>query len=154
MKFAVTSCGDVYGPTVVGRAAEQGFDVSSFMNKTQYSILWEYITNLSPDAVFLAGDNVYIDCISNWGTGCHPYGNNVAHILSDGSDAFLEYHGFSAGRGRAGPLFYSYLELLKDKLQDGYHDNDEFKALRAATNNGIHASWDDHDYFVSALRFR
>ncbi len=148
MKFTVASCGDVYGPTVVGRAAEHGFDISSFKNKTQYSIAWEYMRNLNPDAVFLVGDNVYNDAIGNWGSGYHPYNNNLATILSDASISFLEYHGYSVEGGMAGPLLYSYLELMKDKLQDGYLDNDEFKALRAATNNGIHATWDDHDYMV------
>ena len=61
----------------------------------------------------------------------------------------MKYHGFLTEDGRPGPLYYSYLEALKDKLQDGYLDNDEFKSLRAFTNNGIHATWDDHDYLTN-----
>ena len=127
MKIILNSCGDVYGPTVVNRAmAASGFDLSSNSNKTVFSEAWSYMATLDPTNVILAGDNVYNDAIANWGKNYHPYGYNMAQILADASVPFMKYHGYLTEDGAAGPLYYSYLEMLKDKLQDGYIDNDEF----------------------------
>jgi hypothetical protein len=146
LKIIVNSCGDVYGPTVLNRTmAASGFDLTSYKNKTVYSEAWTYMATLEPTNVILAGDQVYNDAIANWGSGYHPFGNNLALVLADASLPFMEYHGYLTEDGVAGPIYYSYLEILKDKLQDGYLDNDEFKALRTATSNAIHATWDDHD---------
>ena len=61
----------------------------------------------------------------------------------------MKFRGYLTDSGAAGPLYYSYLELLKDKLQDGYIDNDEFNCLREITDNSIHVTWDDHDYLTN-----
>jgi hypothetical protein len=61
----------------------------------------------------------------------------------------MQYHGYVNEEGFAGPLFYSYLELLKDKLKDGYLDNDEFLSLKAYVKNAVHVTWDDHDYLTN-----
>lgn len=152
LKLILNSCGDLNGPTVLNRTMTAiGVDISSYKNKTQYSLAWSYMASLDPDEVFLVGDNVYIDAVRNWGSERDPFGNNLAIILADASNLFLKYHGFLTQDNLPGPIFYSYLELLKDKLQDGYFDNEEFQALRAKTNNGIHVTWDDHDYFTSKL---
>ena len=150
MTIILNSCGDVVGPTVVNRAMEAaGHDISSNSNKTVFSEAWEYMATLDPTNVILAGDNVYNDGIANWGKNYHPYGYNMAQILTDASEPFMKFHGYLTDSGAAGPLYYSYLELLKDKLQDGYIDNDEFNCLREITDNSIHVTWDDHDYLTN-----
>jgi len=136
---------------MVDRArAATGADISSYKNKEHFSTAWEYMTTLEPDAVFLAGDNVYNDAIANWGQGYHPYGYNLAQLLYDGSVDYQRYHGYvSQDAKRAGPLYYSYLELLKDKVFDGFLNNEEFGALRNQTYDSIHVTWDDHDYMTN-----
>ena len=150
LKMILNSCGDLYGPTVLDRAmAGAGHDLSSNSNKTVFSDAWAYMIDLEPDSVILGGDNVYNDAIANWGAGYHPYGRNLAVILTDASEPFMKYHGYLNQDGSPGPLNYGYLELMKDKLNDGYFDNDEFNCLRDYVGDSIHATWDDHDYFTN-----
>jgi len=150
LKFIVNSCGDVRGPNVVNRAMEEGgVDISHYENATVFSEAWAYMKTLGPNQVFLMGDNVYNDGIGNWGKGFHPFGNNLAVIMADAGESFLKYHGYLTEDGQAGPLFYGYLEILKDKLKDGYLENEEFISLRHFTNNGIHVTWDDHDFLTN-----
>lgn len=92
---------------------------------------------------------IFFVAIANWGADEHPFHNNLASILADASIPFMKYHGYVNEDGTAGPLYYSYLELLKDKVQDGYMDNDEFLKLKAAVGNAVHATWDDHDYLTN-----
>ncbi|KAG7345941.1 PhoD-like phosphatase [Nitzschia inconspicua] len=150
LRLIVNSCGDIVGPTVVERAMkESGQDISTYTDKETFSLAWAYMESLQPTNVLLVGDNVYNDYIANWGAGTHPYGNNLATILTDASVPFLQYHGYVTEEGFAGPIFYSYLELLKDKLQDGYLDNEAFLSLKASVNNAVHVTWDDHDYLTN-----
>jgi hypothetical protein len=150
-RFIVNSCGDIKGPTFLNRIrSATGIDAASATTKAHYSKSWEYMASIKPTEILLGGDNVYNDCIANWGaSGCHPYGNNLATILADASEPFMKYHGYMTEDGAAGPLYYSYLEILKDKMYDGYVDNDEFQALRQLVNEGVHVTWDDHDYFTN-----
>ena len=149
--FIVNSCGDIIGPRVVLKASEAaGHDLNTYTNKTVFSEAWTYYAGLKPDAVILAGDNVYNDYIRDWGKGSeHPFGDNNAVVLADANDAYLKYHGYLTENKEPGPLFYSYLEFLEDKIKDGYTFNSEFQALRAATQNSIHVTWDDHDYLTN-----
>lgn len=119
-----------------------GVDISSYKNKTVFSEAWSYMQTLDPDNIILAGDNVYNDGIANWGIDYHPYGNNLAVILADANYEFLKIHGYLTEDNAPGVLYYSYLEILKDKVKDGYLDNDEFKALREQVHNSVHVTWD------------
>jgi hypothetical protein len=122
--------------------AATGQDISSYKNKTVFSEAWSYMASLKPDNVILAGDNVYNDAIGNWSIGTHPFGNNLAVILADANIPFLKYHGYLTEDNAPGVVYKSYLEILKDKVKDGYLDNDDFKVLREQTQNSIHVTWD------------
>lgn len=54
--------------------AASGLDLTSYKNKTVFSMAWEYMESLEPHHLWLAGDNVYNDGIANWGKDYHPYG--------------------------------------------------------------------------------
>lgn len=157
-RFIINSCGDIVGPTM--EAKVESVTGSSYNwagagknkgHKEWYTKTWEYMASLKPDGVFLLGDNVYNDCIKQGGggTGCHPFGNNLASVLADADETFMKVHGFLTDDGKAGPMYYSYLEILKDKLYDGFHNNSGFTMLREVTRNGIHMHWDDHDYLTN-----
>jgi len=128
-----------------------GVDFRPEDDEVHYSKTWDYMRSLSPDAVFLMGDNVYNDGIQNWGSEGYgsPYGQAIPSYLSDASSEFMMLHGYMTEAGEPGVHFHSYLELLTDKLHDGYSHNDAFDRLRAATSNHIHVTWDDHDYLTN-----
>jgi len=120
-------------------------------SKSHYSKTWDYMASLKPDGVFLLGDNVYNDGIQNWGIDGYgaPFGNNLAAILADADTTFMKVHGFLTPEGEPGVMFRSFLDILTDKVMDAFVDNAAFAHLRDVTNNGVHFTWDDHDYLTN-----
>jgi len=47
-----------------------------------------------------------------------------------------------SAEGGAGVIFKSYLDIMTDKLQDGFYANAAFEKLRSVTGNNVHVTWD------------
>ncbi|KAJ1454679.1 hypothetical protein M885DRAFT_618001 [Pelagophyceae sp. CCMP2097] len=161
-KFIVNSCGDIKGPTMEAKArppplphAIKAAGYTAYVtpadDKAHYSKTWEYMQSLNADAIYLLGDNVYNDGIQAGGSKGYgaPYGNNVADHLADASHEFAQVHGYEEPDGSPGQVYQAYLEILTDKIHDGFSGNAEFLKLKAAVDDSVHVTWDDHDYLAN-----
>ena len=60
--------------------------------------------------------------------------------MSDASPDFLKVHGLMADDGTAGVIFKSYLDILTDKIHDGFSANPAFEKLRSVTSDSVHVT--------------
>jgi len=151
-RFIINSCGDIAGPTMAATIAANGLQMAARDDDmAHYTKTWEYMATLEPDAIYLLGDNVYNDGIQAGGAAGYgsPFGGSLVDSMADAEDNFLKVHGLLADDGSAGVMFHSYLDILRDKVRDGFVENPGFANLRSVVSNGVHVTWDDHDYLAN-----